>query len=444
MRAVARLVHSYFAGTPLARALTLGGLALNVASLLVLAYLPQIEHSLAFAMLGQLTIFLGSCLMPWMVGRLARGHALQLVPRGRLKLLASIYLTMALVALPAGLLSPLVLASGVGARLPDILENPNAAAYFINLGFVTYTSLVLTSGWLYLIMWFLTTQRNLAGVAKALIVIALVMIVPAREIRELDATIEWNLVQLAIVWTVFGAGFMYWPRLRAKLARRPVRREKAAAASRDTWGREVQLMLGTSNPWQLVAAMAVPILLATRPGMRAPEIWLFMLTIFSTVMGSIAGQAATRSRALWLRRGVTRVELFAEVERAFWRHNGIVLAVLLVLMAGMGSYMHLPGELLAAGLPLLVLGSTLSTSLGLMVTRGLRWTEIVAASAVMLTLMIVALLVGTMRVTLPVIFAIETVLAAVVLVLRAVARRRWTHIDWIECRPARELVTRGT
>ena len=140
--------------------------------------------------------------------------------------------------------------------------------------------------------------------------------------------------------------------------------------------------------------------------------------------------------------GWSRTELFAEVERAFWRHNAIVSGMLLALMVAIGSYMHLRGELLAGGLPLLALGTALSTYLGFMITRGLRWIEIVLGSAVMLTLMAVSLLLGQELVNLGLVFSIEVLLLGVVFVLRAVALRRWSRIDWFECRPPKVLITR--
>ena len=52
--------------------------------------------------------------------------------------------------------------------------------------------------------------------------------------------------------------------------------------------------------------MALPMLIATRAGTSSPGIWLFVLTMFSTVTAAVAGQAASRSRALWLRRSPSR------------------------------------------------------------------------------------------------------------------------------------------
>jgi hypothetical protein len=440
MRTVLRLVFTFFTGTPIARALTIAGLALFGASILTVTYLPQTAYMLAFALVGQLALFLGSGLMPMMFGRMAQGHALQMMPFGRVKLLASALITVAIVGLPAGLTTPIAYVAANGGRLADVSKYPGAVDFLIEMGLLIYTSVALIVGWLYLIMWFNVSQRNLAGLAKSLFIILLVVFVPARELEDQSATIGWNLTQLAVIWTVFGAGFLWWPRVKRILA--TLRPNLRSSSGNDTWGKEVALILGTHNPWLLVGAMALPMLIATRAGTSSPGIWLFVLTIFSTVTAAVAGQAASRSRALWLRSSASRAELFAEVERSFWRHNAVVLGILLALMIGIGSYVRLPGQLLAGGLPLLILGSLSSTYLGFTLTRGLRWPEICVGAAVMLTLMSVALLLGANMVNLALVFAIEALLLAVVFVLRVVARRRWSRIDWIECRPPRALSIR--
>ena len=158
-----------------------------------------------------------------------------------------------------------------------------------------------------------------------------------------------------------------------------------------------------------------------------------------------AGQAAQRSRALWLRGEWSREELFLQVERSFWRHNNYVLGILLVLMIVIGSYAHLAIILLAVGLPLLILGTTVSTYLGLMLTHGLRWQETVLAIAVMLVLLAVAVLAARSKgdSAIAIIVALEVGLAGVALVLRRVTRSRWSRLDWMQCRPDRGLTARG-
>jgi hypothetical protein len=172
-------------------------------------------------------------------------------------------------------------------------------------------------------------------------------------------------------------------------------------------------------------------------------VWLYFLTMFSTVAGAFAGQAAERSRALWLRGEWSREALFAQVERSYWRHNGCGLAALLLLMIAIGFYTNFPGRLLAIGLPLLVLGTVLSTYLGLMITRGLRWFEAVLGLVVMVGLLIVAMLAARQQVGVAMVAAIEAVLAVLAVALRLEARRRWLRIDWMLCRTERVMAQRG-
>jgi hypothetical protein len=116
--------------------------------------------------------------------------------------------------------------------------------------------------------------------------------------------------------------------------------------------------------------------------------------------------------------------------------------VLIALMIAIGSYKALPTTLLLVGLPLLALGTVLSTYLGLMVTRGMRWLEAVLAIAVMLTLMAVAILAARSTRDLDLVIALEVLLACLAVALRFGARRRWLGIDWMICRADRALSAR--
>ena len=443
MRAIARLVYSYFTSTPLTRALSVGGLVLCAASLLVLTSLPQSEHMLAVAYAGLLAFFLGSAFMPLMVGKLSRGHAARLLPHGRVKLLVSMMLTVALVALPAGLLTPFAYVAGVSGKWSDLQRNPQLLDFTINLGWVIFTSCCILAGWLYLAMYFITSQRNVAGFAKGLLVVVIIIVVPTREVNDLSATTSSNLLKLAVAWLVFGGLYLVWPRLKGAMANWRIPGLPFFGASSRTSGREVDLILGTANPWVYIAAQVVPVFIATFTGLASAAIWLYFLAIMSAVTGAVSGQAAERSRALWLRSGWSRAELFAQVEKSFWRHNSFMLGVLLLLMVGMGSYSGFPTSLLAAGLPLLILGTVLSTYLGLMITRGLGWTESLLGIAIMLALMAVPLLLQAQNPNLVLVAAIEFKLLLLSLVLRIWARRRWTHIDWTQCRPSRVASARN-
>ena len=113
------------------------------------------------------------------------------------------------------------------------------------------------------------------------------------------------------------------------------------------------------------------------------------------------------------------------------------------MMVGIGSYANYPTALLAAGLPLLILGTVLSTYLGLMLTRGLRWPEAAIGIAIMVTLMAVPLQLDSQDKNLTAVIALEALLAVVAFILRAIARRRWAQIDWTQCRPARVATARS-
>jgi hypothetical protein len=461
MKAVARLVLTYAFGTRILRSFSVAGFVLIVASFVLLAFLAQSNWLLTIPFLGAVLVFLGSALMPLMFGRMARSHLIRVLPWGRTKLLLSAFITVALVALPLPLMSLFALYEAVdyyaingfyGVAAPHVTA-PSAAlieAYrqgMLRYFYVQLSGAFLTTGWLYLALWFITSQRSIAGYVKGLLVILFIMFFPLRQIGELSMTLQGSLAQIGVVWFVFGAGFLLWPRWQATLATWRLRPQDrfGALLKRQVAGREIDLMLGTANPWFLIAAQVVPIVFASTIGFYSVAVWLFYLTIFSTVAGAIACQAAERSRVLWLRGNWTRGELFARVERSFWRHNSSVVAALIAMMVGIGSYAALPVSLLAIGVPLLVLSTILSTYLGLMVTRGLRFAEGALAVLVMLALMAVAVIAARSEgdtQDILIVAGIEVTMATAAFVLRLAARARWEKIDWMLCRPDRALRAR--
>jgi hypothetical protein len=371
----------------------------------------------------------------------------KLLPGARLKLLASALITVMLVALP----TPLLFVSGLLTGMGPPSGHPTAAqiAQF-HLGVIqtfwsTYALLIVFCAWLYVALWFITSKRNTVGFLQGLIVIAAVLIVPTRNIEQPEALMWWDLSQCAMTLGGFSVLFLLWPRLRLLGQRWGIGTapgDWTAKRSRIR-GREIDLLLGTSNPWLLAFGQLVPVLLAARIGYYSAAVWLFYLTIFSTVAGAIAGRAAERSRVLWLRGDWSTVQLFSKVEQSFWRHNCCVLGILVILMVAIGSYTDLPVMLLATGLPLLILGTVLSTYLGLMITRGLRAVESVLAVVVMLALMAVAVLAARNSDQLLTVLLLEFALAVMALALRHAARSRWANIDWMQCRTDRALTGRS-
>ena len=117
--------------------------------------------------------------------------------------------------------------------------------------------------------------------------------------------------------------------------------------------------------------------------------------------------------------------------------------MLLLLMVAIGGYVGVQPGMLATGLPLLVLGTVLSTYLGLMVTHGLRWIETTLGIGVMVALMTLVWVVASGDANFAVVLTLEALLAVLALFLRSAARRRWIKIDWMQSRLDRALVARG-
>ncbi|HEY4339541.1 MAG TPA: hypothetical protein VGM97_06340 [Steroidobacteraceae bacterium] len=460
MKAIFRLVMAYTLGTRILRAFSMAGVATIALSFLVLLYLPQSVWTLAICFWGVAVFFLGSALMPLMFGRMARGRLVRVLPYGRAKLLASVYITVVLVAVPTPLLELIGFHQATNfyirnshAVTPTQIALHAAAIQRMRQGaigsfWLTVSASFLTTVGLYLVMWFITSQRSIAGYVKALLVILFMTYVPSHQLNEYTQTMKGSLTEVGTVCLLFGAAFLMWPRWQALTAGLGFSPQASIAGvlGRSVAGREADLVLGTANPWLLIGAQVVPIAFATTIGFYSPAIWLFYLTIFSTVAGAIACQAAERSRVLWLRGGWSRADLFVLVERSFWRHNSFVLGSLIALMIVIGSYAALPVSLLAAGLPLLLISTVLSTYLGLMVTRSMRLAEGVLAVLVMLALMAIAVIAarsgGNGR-DIVLVIVLEAVLAAGALALRSAAKSRWASIDWMLCRPDRALRVRA-
>jgi hypothetical protein len=112
-----------------------------------------------------------------------------------------------------------------------------------------------------------------------------------------------------------------------------------------------------------------------------------------------------------------------------------------VLFVGFGAYHEVSTPVLALGLALLVLGGVVSLYLGLMMTRGLRWLEIVLGIGTMGLLISTAVAVAAADSHMALAVELELALAALAVVYRIAAQARWHALDWLVCRDA--ALTRG-
>jgi hypothetical protein len=296
---------------------------------------------------------------------------------------------------------------------------------------------LVTASLLHVVVWLTGKSGNPIGLLVGSFVTIGALILPLRFIMLPSTSLAAPWITAAVLWSAFAAAFLLAPRLKAPFGR--LRHAVAGfMGSRYRGGGEIDFVVGTAQPWMLAAGQTVPIAIATyfmtMFAMTAPA-WVFFLTIVSVTSGAVAGAAATRSRALWLRARWTRAELFRHVEESFWRYNCYTLGVLLLLLVAIGDYLALPTRVLAFGMGLLALGVTLSTYLGLIVTSKIEWRDAVLAVAAMLALMATAMYVTAPTTATMTIVTLEIALAALALLVREVARHRWNRLDWMLCRP---------
>lgn len=438
MKAIARLIYAYFTGTALLKLITSAGLVAGIGGSLLYLYLPQMTggsgnpgrlslvQETFFSLLpvaGVLCFTFGASLLPTMFARLAASHYLYVLPYGRAKLLASAFATVALIALfAAGIITMFYY------RTPLSLDLAFQRALAVSF---------VTASLLHVVVWLTGKSGSPIGLLVGSFVAIAALVLPLRFIMLPSTSLVAPWAAGALLWSAFAAVFLLAPRLTAPLGRM---RHALAGVMGSSYrgGGEIDFMVGTAQPWMLAAAQAVPIAIATyfmsTFAMTAPA-WVFFLTIVSVTSGAVAGVAATRSRALWLRARWTRAELFRHVEDSFWRYNCYTLGVLLLLLVAIGDWLALPTRVLAFGMGLLALGVTLSTYLGLIVTARVGWRDAVVAVAAMLALMATSVYVTTPSTTTATLVALEIGLAALALFVREVARRRWSRLDWMLCRP---------
>jgi hypothetical protein len=444
MKAVLKLVLTHFTGTPLLAITTAAGALALLGGSAMLLFLPPLFGSEAGTsrvsdgvqtliflspVAGVIAVAFGASLLPTLFARLAASHYLYVLPHGRIKILASVFVTLTIVALVVA-----------GTTTVYYMRTPLQLDVVFKRAFVVA---LLTTNLLYVVLWLTGKSSSAIGLLVGSIVMIATILVPLPFIAMPSRSLGAPWAASLLIWALFGAAFLLAPRWKGAAGR--VRQSIAgrlAGASYEGGG-EVAFLLGTARPWTLALAQIVPILMASyflagfevvsaSPSMSNP--WLLFMTILSVLAGAIASMAATRSRRLWLRAPWTRAQLFRRVEDALWRHNSFALGVLLVLLVVLGSQPYVPTKVLVFGMGLAILGVAFSTYLGMLITAPINWLDTALAVAAMVLLMIAAVYASRPVTPFSVVIGFEAALAALALVFRAIAQRRWAHLDWMRCR----------
>jgi hypothetical protein len=437
MRAVLRLIWTYFTATPLMRGLVVLGLL--CAGIGMVGYLYYPPWTLGTGMrrnalwlqtlilwapwLGLIMLFFASSLLPVIVERFALGRLILVLPGARIAILLSALVT-------AGVIAALTALTGVFAFFyyPNEIKPEHI---FSRILLVVFGDVSI----MYVALWIVAKTRGIWLLIGSLL-IAFGIVAPLGLIGRPEGVPAMAWLGIG-AWLAFAALVLFGGRLKQKLARslaaftQRARRVLPGAAYAS--GAELELLLGTSRPWLVALGQAVPIVAAAWL-FRQHAVWLLFLTLFTAISGAITSTAAARSRVLWLRNPWTRAQLFHHVEIAFWRYHAYPLGVLLLLYVAIGSYLELSTPLLGFGLPLLALGSLASLYLGLMMTRGLRWFEAALGIVTMGLLMTTAVTIGDETLDRVTAIELEVSLGVLALIYRTIASARWNALDWMVCR----------
>jgi hypothetical protein len=440
MKAVLKLVRIYFTGTPLlAVTMTLGVLAV-VGGSLVYLYLPPLVASQGgparFSLFVEMLIFMtpvagviavafAASLLPTLFARLAASHYLYVLPYGRIKVLASLFLTLTLVASVVA-----------GTTAMYYLRTPLHLGVVFERAFVVA---LLTCNLLYTVLWLTGRSTSAIGTLIGSLFLIVTMLVPLPFILMPSRQLAVPWTASLLIWVGFAAAFLLAPRWKGRLGK--LRQAIAARATGASYhgGSELAFLIGTGQPWTLALGQVVPLLLAswflaTAMANAASAPWLLFTTVFSVLAGAVASLAATRGRRLWLRTHWTRAQLFRRIEAALWRHHCFAVGVLLVLLVVLGSQSYVPTKALTFGIGLVLLGIAASTYLGLMITAPIGWLDAALAIAAMALLLIAANYAAKPTAEPVLVFAFHGALATLVLIFRGIAQRRWANLDWMRCR----------
>jgi hypothetical protein len=436
MKTVLKLVIIYFTGTPLlAVTLLLGVLAVVGGSVVYLYLLPsggQGGFSLGVAALifmtpvaGVIAVAFAASLLPTLFARLAASHYLYVLPYGRVKILASLFLTLTLVASVVA-----------GTTAMYYLRTPLHVGVVFERAFVVA---LLTCNLLYTVLWLTGRSTSAIGTLIGSIFLIATILTPLPFIALPSRSLAAPWVASLLIWAGFAAAFLLAPRWKGRVGK--IRQAIAARATGASYhgGSEVAFLIGTGQPWMLALGLIAPLLLASlflattmAPAASAP--WLFFTTVMGVLSGAVASLAASRGRRLWLRTHWTRSQLFRRLEDALWRHNSFALGMLLVLLVVLGSQSYVPAKVLVYGIGLVMLGISLSTYLGMMITAPIGWLDAALAITAMVLLLVASDYAAKLSTPTAVVAAFEAALAGLALLFRTIAQRRWANLDWMRCR----------
>jgi hypothetical protein len=404
-----------------------------------------------FGFFAFVTLFFGSMYMPSMFSRLARSRTIDLLPHGRLKLLACSLATVAMVSVPIPfiVISAMKSAGGYGADDINYFGTGTSILAQLQAPFFWHVFALSALGytWIYAVIWSaagIRTHRisaslqtplysNSASLLTLLLIFAAPPFLRSYGKTIVSASIPTLFALIAAVWCLFAFCFLVLPRLRItntvqSKADSLLRRFRSRNIN--TSGKELRLVLGLWHPWSYIVVICVMGLLLLS-STRANNSWLFYLTVLGTIAGGLPANVAASARGLWLRRPCSREQLFLDVEKLFWRFVGLRMALLIAWGVILGVHAGFSWPLIAWGSLHLVAAATASIYLGLMQTRKHPWLDSIAAVITFSFAVLGAIAASGDLIGIPL---ATSLLVAITFAHRLVAKRRWQELDWMQCK----------
>jgi hypothetical protein len=250
MKAVLKLVLTYFTGTPLlAVTMALGVLAVVGGSALFLFLPPllagqggQSRFSLGVEALifllpvaGVIAVAFAASMLPTLVARLAASHYLYVLPYGRIKVLASVFITLTIVALVVAGTTTIYY-----TRSPLQLDVVFERAFVVAL---------LTCNLLYVVLWLTGRSSSPIGTLVGSIAMIATLLVPLPFIALPSRSLAAPWAASLLIWSGFATAFLLAPRWKGRVGRlRQAIATRFTAASYHGGG-EVDFLIGTGRPW---------------------------------------------------------------------------------------------------------------------------------------------------------------------------------------------------
>lgn len=440
MKTVLHLTYLHFASGAWRRVLLLTG---TLAFAYCMFHLSTSRSTSVIAALGFVAVaamYLGGSLMPIIAVRLTISRLVCVLPCGRAKLLASALLVALLVSIPL----PVLVALTMMATFPEYanvsLLDFAQTAFFAQI----YAIAFWITSTLYFLQCLLPYARTMKGLVGVMAVLAVLVNVPPKLFAIIPQSINVVPFALALVaWTLCAIYVFYWPQwndmMRSAASSLVARKLAALTVSRSTTveiasKRKLAVALGISARWTQMIAFFVVLMLAFGIVGKGDGPGLYYLSLFAVIAAAVGGIVTAKSRALWLRVGWLRADLFGQIERFLWRQMFWVVALLALWFVVTGAIYEFSVVRIFLGATLIALVFSFCLYVGLLSTRGARWSDAGIFIVALAFVMGLAAYASKSTASVAFVLAGEVAMLALAILVRRWALHRWTNIDWILCR----------